>query len=544
RPLKDISCDDIMIFMDLPALQKAQGTAARTLSLLNPAFKYAEIWGYRPNGSNPCHGVSKKATNTMERFLTDEERGRLETILLNKNLHKRRSPYGISAILMLLYTGCRRSEITTLKWEDIHLKDKYLYFKDSKTGTKTVPLNPKAISTLENVERKSDNPYVFCGKYPGTHIQEIRKAWEAVRKLADLEDVRLHDLRHSFASFALKQGVDLYTVSKLLELYGTSVPQGLQSKFFERDSQQRKDFPYEVSSESLLLRGESQFYLGKLLRLEGRYYEAQQTLKTSAQSYTQAGFPWLSAKSWIELGEIAMEQSMWGEAEKCFLNARHKADNPEILAQALALLGNLALYTYRFSNAQHYLEKSLKLSESSPNSLAYALGTLGMGDLLFSKGDQEKAVVKYQQALKAFKQREDIFGECITRLKLGEAYRMSDFVEEAEQEFEKALKLSNSLQSSYLKGIAYLGLADVYRITSQSTTSLDYYDSALKYLEKSSTLRETGRALRGQASLFHALGDYEKAAKTLEKAIEIYTAPHSQDRKSYFISSNSHPLSS
>jgi integrase len=214
--LKNIEYEDVMKFMDLPALRKVQITAARSLALLSPAFKHAELWGYRPKGSNPCVGVPKKATGKKERFLTDMERDRLETILLDHTLHKGHSIYAVSAILMLMYTGCRRSEITTLKWEDVHLQDKYLYFKDSKTGTKTVPLNPKAIAVLESLERKNFNPYVFCGKYPRTHIQEIRKAWEKIRKLADLEDVRLHDLRHSFASFALKQGVDLYTVSKLL----------------------------------------------------------------------------------------------------------------------------------------------------------------------------------------------------------------------------------------------------------------------------------------------------------------------------------------
>ena len=214
--LKDITYEDVMKFMDLPALQKAQITAARSLELISPAFKQAELWGYRPRGSNPCVGVPKKATGKKERFLTDAERDRLETILLDRSLHKGHSIYAVSAILMLMYTGCRRSEITTLKWADVHLQDKYLYFKDSKTGTKTVPLNPKAIAVLESLERRNFNPYVFCGKYTGTHIQEIRKTWETMRDLADLKDVRLHDLRHSFASFALKQGLDLYTVSKLL----------------------------------------------------------------------------------------------------------------------------------------------------------------------------------------------------------------------------------------------------------------------------------------------------------------------------------------
>ena len=131
----------------------------------------------------------------------------------------------IKAIQLLLYTGCRESEITQLKWEEVNFEDKYLYLKDEahqsqgrsiKTGTRTVPLNKKALEILRDLERKENNLYVFFGQNPGRPIHGVGTFWRRNRKKIDLEDVRLHDLRHSFASFALKQGVDLYTVSKLL----------------------------------------------------------------------------------------------------------------------------------------------------------------------------------------------------------------------------------------------------------------------------------------------------------------------------------------
>lgn len=117
---------------------------------------------------------------------------------------------------MLLYTGCRESEVLTLKWKDVHLEDGYLYLEDSKVGVRTIPLNEKAKEIIRSLEQKEGNLYVFCGGVPGQHLKETKTTWRKVRELAGISDVRLHDLRHSFASFALKKGVDLYTVSKLL----------------------------------------------------------------------------------------------------------------------------------------------------------------------------------------------------------------------------------------------------------------------------------------------------------------------------------------
>ena len=214
KPLSEITKKDIMNFSD--TLAHVRGTMRKCLNLISCAYNKAIQWEQLPKGSNPCDGVEKPVDRKMERFLNDAELSRVEDILLNSQQHNGSFAYASAAIALLLYTGCRKSEITELKWKDVFLKEKYLYFGDSKTGTKTVPLNAKAIKILENIPKQGDNPYVCCGKRPNAPIKSIGDTWQALRKKAGIPDVRLHDLRHSFASFALKNGVDLYTVSKLL----------------------------------------------------------------------------------------------------------------------------------------------------------------------------------------------------------------------------------------------------------------------------------------------------------------------------------------
>ena len=215
KELSKINRQDILSFVD--TMPHAEGNLSSCLQLLSKAFNQAEIWEMRQPHTNPTKGVEKKPSKKMERFLTKKEQDTLEEILDFFEKHTKWSSYRIKAIWLLLYTGCREGEVTQLKWEDVHLKEKYIYFKDSKTGTKTVPLNDKAIEILKSVKKKETNPYVFCGKRPNTPIPRVdSKLWQLIRKKAGIPDVRIHDLRHSFASFALKKGVDLYTVSKLL----------------------------------------------------------------------------------------------------------------------------------------------------------------------------------------------------------------------------------------------------------------------------------------------------------------------------------------
>ena len=214
RKLDEITSKDVRSFLD--SLAHISTTANRCFALLSMAFKKAEDWEYLPPRSNPCTGVNKYKENKKQRFLSDAELKRLEDSLIQKRKEEPRSYCTVNAIFMILYTGCRVSEILNLKWENVHLSDSYIHLPDTKTGEGARPLNQKAIELLSSMTPKEGNPYVFYGKVPGQPIVEIKRAWGTILKRADIKDFRIHDLRHSFASFALKKGVPLVHVSKLL----------------------------------------------------------------------------------------------------------------------------------------------------------------------------------------------------------------------------------------------------------------------------------------------------------------------------------------
>ena len=108
-----------------------------------------------------------------------------------------------------LETGCRCSEITTLRWEDVDLEANEIRLRDSKTGPRVVPLSPGAARVLAGLPRDAGNPWVIAGRKPGSRLAHIVYYWYRVRERAGLDDVRIHDLRHSFASRALALGESL-----------------------------------------------------------------------------------------------------------------------------------------------------------------------------------------------------------------------------------------------------------------------------------------------------------------------------------------------
>ena len=126
------------------------------------------------------------------------------------------SAYAAAAIRLLMLTGCRRNEIVTLRWEDVDLEAGELRLPDGKTGARLVPLSPAAAEVLSRLPRLADNPWVVPGSRPGAHLADLQPPWERVRKRAGLDDVRIHDLWHSFASRALALGESLPMIGKLL----------------------------------------------------------------------------------------------------------------------------------------------------------------------------------------------------------------------------------------------------------------------------------------------------------------------------------------
>ncbi|TGW14585.1 DUF4102 domain-containing protein [bacterium NHP-B] len=198
--------------------------ANRIVSLLSKALNLAELWGYRPNHSNPCLHIKKYTEVKRERFLNQDEILRLMEALKDE-AQSCQNPWTIHAIRLLLLTGCRLSEILTLRWEDVDLDTPCLNLPDSKTGRKVVYLSSMARQLFEAIPRFQDNPYVICGDKQGSHLINLQKPWRRIRKKAGLDDVRLHDLRHTFASIAASQGLSLPIIGALLGHKNTQTTQ-------------------------------------------------------------------------------------------------------------------------------------------------------------------------------------------------------------------------------------------------------------------------------------------------------------------------------
>ena len=199
------------------ALRGKPTVANRALEMLVKMFNLAEAWELRPAGRNPCRFVRRyKVQAQHERFLTPEELGRLGRALDTAPAERLALRHGAAAIRLLVLTGCRRNEILGLRWEDVDFDAGELRLRYTKTGARVVPLTPPAAEVLEDLPRVPGNPWVFPGKKRGTHQRNINDAWDRIRKRAGLDGVRLHDLRHSFASRALAMGESLSMIGKLL----------------------------------------------------------------------------------------------------------------------------------------------------------------------------------------------------------------------------------------------------------------------------------------------------------------------------------------
>jgi integrase len=188
--------------------------ANRTLSLLGKLFVLAIAAGLRTD--NPCRGIVRFDEQRRERWLGDEELARLLDVL-NAHANKRVA----AAIKLILLTGARRTEALSAKWEDFDLQ-RGVWTKPShhtkQKKTEHVPLSASAIQLLTSLRAHDaeDADYLFAGKIEGQPIVEIKKIWATIRKLAKLEGVRLHDLRHTFASHLVSSGLSLHIVGALL----------------------------------------------------------------------------------------------------------------------------------------------------------------------------------------------------------------------------------------------------------------------------------------------------------------------------------------
>lgn len=215
--------------------------ANRALAALSAMYGWGQDQELVPDGFNPVKRIERFKENQIERFLTSEEIAALASALTDAETiglpyevdetkakvkhapkpENRRTVYGehaIAAIRLYLFTGCRRSEILNLMWADVDLERGILFLPDSKSGKKAVILSPQAEAILLNLTRIGR--YVIAGENAGTADEKPRadldKPWKAVTKRAGLHKLRLHDLRHTYASIGAGGGQGLPIIGKLL----------------------------------------------------------------------------------------------------------------------------------------------------------------------------------------------------------------------------------------------------------------------------------------------------------------------------------------
>ena len=190
--------------------------ANQVIGALSRIWKLAEDNGRLPEGRNPCRTIVKYRKRKRERFLSEEEFRRLGGALAEAESRKDISPKAIAAIRLLLLTGCRKNEILALKWKEVDLDGRVLNLSDSKTGSRSIPLSPEATEVLAGIPRINGSRYVIPGISGEKPMSDLRVSWKKICKRAGIQDMRIHDCRHSFASRALALGESLPAIGKLL----------------------------------------------------------------------------------------------------------------------------------------------------------------------------------------------------------------------------------------------------------------------------------------------------------------------------------------
>ena len=190
----------------------APGTVARIIVILRYVFNLAGKWKVLPHGTNPASGIPVPPDVQRSRYLS-----KLEAARLLASIRADENQIAAKAIMLLFLTGARRNEVTQAEWSYIDWQRSTLFVPKSKNGQpRYIQLNSTAIELLKSVPRIDGNPYIFPTPTTGRPMPHLFFPWDRIRKRAGLTDLRLHDLRHSFASFLVNNGQRLYEVQKLL----------------------------------------------------------------------------------------------------------------------------------------------------------------------------------------------------------------------------------------------------------------------------------------------------------------------------------------
>lgn len=190
-----------------------KGTATRTVGLLGGIFSFAFDSGLIKE--NPVRGINRFPDKKGQRYLSNKELGALGEAIADAS-RSGANPSAIAILKLLIFTGARRGEIEGLMWRNVDFSSGYLRLGDSKTGQKSIPLNSSALSVLAKAHREDASGFVFPAFRGNGHYVGTSKVWGLVREAAGLNDVRIHDLRHSFASLAVSGGASLPMIGALL----------------------------------------------------------------------------------------------------------------------------------------------------------------------------------------------------------------------------------------------------------------------------------------------------------------------------------------
>ena len=212
--VKDVRSSHVIELHD--RMRDTPAMANHVVAMLSKMFSLAQTWELVPRGRNPCKAVNHYREQPRERFLTPEEYRSVGAALREVEADGSMWPPAIAAIRLLMLTGCRKSEILTLRWDDVDRTAGEFRLRDGKRGPRMVPLTTPALKVLDGIERVEGNPWVIRSQKPGICLPGLNYYWNRIRDRAGLEGVRIHDLRHSHASRALALGESLTMIGRLL----------------------------------------------------------------------------------------------------------------------------------------------------------------------------------------------------------------------------------------------------------------------------------------------------------------------------------------
>jgi integrase len=198
--------------------------ANRTLALLSKIFELARRWGFvHEEHTNPARDIDRFREQKRDRWVTPEELPRLA-----RAINEEPNQTARFALWLYLLTGARKSELLQARWEDVSFERAELRLPQTKAGrTHYIPLSGPALVLLQEIPREEGNPYILVGRGPRgataeerknrpSHLVNIEKPWQRVRKAAGVEDVRLHDLRRTVGSWLAQAGNSLHLIGRVL----------------------------------------------------------------------------------------------------------------------------------------------------------------------------------------------------------------------------------------------------------------------------------------------------------------------------------------